>query len=217
MRHPGTIRIVVVDDHEVVRAGICRLLDGEADIQVVGNAGSGHEAVALCRAEKPDVVVLDYSLPDLDGLETTRQIVELEVETRILILTMYANEEYATRVIRAGAKGFVAKVAPAEELLTAVRKVACKGVYVSPEIMDKMVSRIGQPPADTPEMALSNRELQVLTRLARGMKTSEVAEALCLSASTIETYRGRILEKLNLRNNSDVTRFAIRRGLIDMD
>ncbi|MBW2459239.1 MAG: response regulator transcription factor [Deltaproteobacteria bacterium] len=215
-RSKGT-QILVVDDHEVVRAGICRLLDAEPDLTVVADTGSGHEAVGLCRKVEPDVVVLDYSLPDLDGLEVTSQIVALDGRTRILVLTMHANEEYATRVIQAGAAGFVAKVAPADELLVAVRKVAGGGVYVSPEIMDKMVSRLGQPVAEVPEMALSNRELQVLTRLARGMKTREVAEALYLSASTVETYRGRILEKLNLRNNSDVTRFAIRRGLVELD
>jgi two-component system invasion response regulator UvrY len=211
------IRIVVVDDHEVVRAGICRLLEGEADMKVVAHTGSGHQGVALCRSERPDVAVLDYSLPDLDGLEVTRQIVELGVETRILILTMHANEEYATRVIRAGASGFIAKVAPADELLAAVRKVAAKGVYVSSSMMEKMVSRLGQPVADAPETVLSNRELQVLTRLGRGMTTREVADALHLSPSTVETYRSRILEKLNMRNNSDMTRFAIRRGLIDIE
>jgi DNA-binding NarL/FixJ family response regulator len=211
------IRTVVVDDHAVVRAGICRLLDGESDIEVVADTGSGHEGVKLCRELKPNLVVLDYGLPDLDGLEATRQITELDERPRILILTMHANEEYATRVIQAGASGFVPKAAPADELLTAVRKVVTGGVYVSPAIMDKMVVRIGQPPTDAPESLLSNRELQVLTRLARGMTTKEVAEALHLSPSTVETYRSRILEKLNLRNNSDITRFAIRRELIDQD
>jgi len=211
------IQVLVVDDHEVVRAGVCRLLEGEQDIEVVGQTGSGHEAVSLSRELAPDVVVLDYSLPDLDGLEVTRQIAELEAPPRILILTMHANEEYATRVIRAGAVGFIAKVAPPSELIQAVRKVAAKGVYVSPQIMEKMVSRIGQPVADQPESLLSNRELQVLTRLARGLTTKEVAEALHLSPSTVETYRSRILEKLQLRNNSDMTRFAIRRGLIETD
>ena len=211
------IRIAVVDDHEVVRAGICRLFDAESDMEVVGSTSSGREGVTLCRDELPDVVVLDYSLPDIDGLEATRQIAEQDGDTRVLILTMHANEEYASRVIRAGASGFVPKAAPPDELLSAVRKVAGRGVYVSPSIMEKMVSRLGQPVADAPETALSNRELQVLTRLARGMTTREVAAALHLSTSTVETYRSRILDKLNLRNNSDMTRFAIRRGLIGLD
>lgn len=211
------IRVVVVDDHAVVRSGICRLLDAEPDIEVVGQSGSGREGVRLCRELGPDVVVLDYGLPDIDGLEATRQIVAAGGGTRVLVLTMHGSEEYATRVIRAGAAGFVVKVAPAEDLVLAIRKVAARGVYVSPAIMEKIVARLGQPTADVPESTLSNREVQVLVRLARGMTTGEVAQALCLSVSTIETYRSRILEKLHVRNNADITRFAIRRGLIELD
>lgn len=209
------IRTLVVDDHTMVRAGLCRLLDAEEDLEVVGQSGSGREAVQLARELKPDVVILDYSLPDIDGLETTRQIVALNMGIRILILTMYANEEYATRVIRAGAAGFIVKVAPTDELLAAVRKVARKGVYVSPAIMERMVGRMGQSHEEVPEAVLSDREMQVLIQLAKGSTSREVSKALSLSLSTVETYRSRILEKLNLRNNSDMTRFAIRRGLID--
>lgn len=211
------IKILVVDDHTLVRDALCRLLDAQSDMEVVGQAGSGHQAVELCREKKPNVVVLDYSLPDLDGLETTRQIVGLELGIRILILTMYANEEYATRLIRAGASGFLVKAASTDELLSAIRKVARRGVYVSPAIMEKMVSRMGLTAEETPESSLSDREMQVLLRLAKGATTREVSTSLNLSISTVETYRSRILEKLNLRNNSDLTRFAIRRGLIDLD
>ena len=211
------IKILVVDDHTLVRAGLCRLLEEETDMEVVGQLGSGHDAVRFCREHPPDLVLLDYSLPDLDGLETTRQIVALETSARILILTMYASEEYATRLIQAGASGFMVKAADTDELLVAIRKVARKGVYVSPSIMDGMVARMGQPQEAVPEAALSNREMQVLLRLARGSTTREVSQTLSLSVSTVETYRSRILEKLNLRNNSDITRFAIRRGLIDLD
>jgi len=211
------IRVLVVDDHTLVRAGLCRLLDAEDDIEVTGETGSGREAVELCEKLKPDIVLLDYSLPDMDGLETTSRIVDLKTGARVLILTMYANEEYAIRVIRAGASGFVVKGAAPEELLTAVRKVARKATYISPDIMDKMVGRMGQPESESPESNLSDREMQVLVRLARGSTTREVAKVLCLSVSTVETYRSRILEKLSLRNNSDLTRFAIRRGLIDLD
>lgn len=210
------IRVLVVDDHTLVRAGLCRLLDSEEGIEVVGETGSGREAVELVGKLKPDVVLLDYSLPDMDGLEVTSRIIPQKTGARILVLTMYANEEYAIRVIRAGASGFVVKGAAPEELLAAVRKLARKGTYISPAIMDKMVGRMGQPEPENPESSLSDREIQVLTRLARGCTTREVADELCLSVSTVETYRSRILEKLNLRNNSDLTRFAIRRGLIDL-
>jgi two-component system response regulator NreC len=211
------IKVMVVDDHTLVRAGLCRLVEGEDDMEVVGQTGSGLEAVRLAQQLEPDVVVLDFSLPDIDGLETTRQIVALHLPTRIVILTMYTNEEYATRVIRAGASGFVVKVAPASELLAAIRKVSQRGVFISPSILEKMVVRIGQPQDESPETALSNREMQVLVRLATGSTTREVSECLGLSPSTVETYRSRILEKLSLRNNSDLTRFAIRRGLIGLE
>lgn len=210
-------QILVVDDHTLVREALCRLLDIEDDIEVVGQTGSGHEGVELCRALEPDVVVLDYGLPDMDGLEATRQINALGLKTRVLVLTMHSNEEYATRVIRAGASGFVVKAASTDELLVGIRKVANRGVYVTPAIMEKMVARMGQLSEDAPESTLSNREMQVLLRLGRGLSTREVSEDLHLSLSTVETYRGRVLEKLGLRNNSDITRFAIRRGLIEVD
>jgi DNA-binding NarL/FixJ family response regulator len=211
------IRVLVVDDHTLVRAGLCRLLDGEDDIEVVGQSGSGREAVALCPQLKPDLVLLDYAMPDLDGLGATEQILALGLKLRILILTMHASEEYALRVMRAGASGYLVKGADTDELLHAVRVVARGGTYVTPEVQDKLIGRIGQPQAEVPEAVLSNREMQVLVRLARGQTSREVAEELCLSLSTVETHRGRILEKLGLRNNSDLTRFAIRRSLIDPD
>ena len=211
------IKVLVVDDHALVREGLCRLLESEPDISVIGQTGSGRESVDLCRQLTPDVVVLDYSLPDMDGFETTIQIVALKTRARILIVTMYANEEYAIRLIRAGATGFVAKGASPAELLAAVRKVAKKGTFVSPAILEKMVGRMNDSEVEGPESALSDREIQVLVKLARGTTTREVSEELHLSISTVETYRSRILEKLNLRNNSDLTRFAIRRRLIDLD
>lgn len=211
------IRVLVVDDHTLVRAGLCRLLDAEKDVEVVGDTGSGREAVELAEKLKPDVVLLDYSLPDLDGLEVTSRIAARKGGARVLILTMYASEEYATRLLKAGASGFVVKGASPEELLAAVRKVAGRGTYVTPTIMEKMIGRLGQKDEVAPEAALSDREMQVLVRLAKGSTTREVAKQLHLSMSTVETYRTRILEKLGLRNNSDITRFAIRRGLIETE
>jgi two-component system, NarL family, invasion response regulator UvrY len=209
------IRVLVVDDHTLVRAGLCKLLEGEGDLEVIAQTGSGREAVQLCQEHKPDVVILDYNLPDQDGLATTEQIMALKLKTHVLVLTMYANEEYAIRVIRAGAAGFIIKGASTDELVAAVRKVASGGVHVSPAVQERMVVRLGHEPSEHPESDLSNRELQVLVRLSRGATTREVAEELCLSLSTVETYRSRILEKLGLRNNSDLTRFAVRRGLIE--
>lgn len=210
------ITVVVVDDHALVREGLCRLLDSESDIRVLAQAGTGREAVELCERLKPNVLILDYGLPDMDGLEATTAITPLGTGTRILILTMYANEEYAIRVIRAGAAGFIVKGESPRELLAAVRKVGRGRSYISSAVLEKMIDRMGDSQVEAPEAALSDREIQVLVKLATGATTREVSEELHLSISTVETYRGRILEKLNLRNNSDLTRFAIRRRLIDL-
>lgn len=209
------IRVILVDDHAVVRAGISRILESEPDLEVVGQTGSGHEAVRLCRELNPDVMLLDFSLPDLDGLEVTRQVVAMRLKTKVLILTMHSSEEYAYRLLRTGASGFLLKGAPAEELLSALRKVGRGVRYVTPQIVDRLVARIGQPVEEAPESVLSDREMQVLVRIASGMTTREIAEDLNLSPSTVETYRTRVLEKLNLRNTVELTRFAIRRGLVD--
>jgi len=207
-------RVLVVDDHTLVRDGICRLLESLPDLQVVGTAGCGRDAIQMCRGLCPDLVVLDYGLPDLDGLEVTRQIAAHTPGVRILIVTMHENEECAVRVMRAGATGYVLKGASTEELLTAVHKVLEGKVHVTQSLMEKMVSKLGQPSAEAPEACLSNRELQVLVALAQGATTREIATALQVSVSTVETYRSRVLEKLGLRNVADITRFAIRRQLI---
>ena len=210
------IKVIVVDDHTIVRDSLCKLLENESDIEVLGSTGSGHEAVKLCQEKNPNVVILDYGLPDIDGLEVTRKILDLKTGSKVLILTMYANEEYAIRLVQEGASGFVVKAASSDELIKGIRKVAQGGVYISQQVLEKMVERMNIPREQTPESLRSNREMQVLVRLARGATTREVADSMNLSHSTIETYRSRILEKLNLRNNAELTRFAIRRGLIDL-
>lgn len=209
------IRVVLVDDHAVVRAGISRILEAEPDVEVVGQCGAGHEAVSLCRSLAPDVLLLDFSLPDLDGLEVTRQVGDLRQPPRVLILTMHASEEYAYRLLRAGASGYLLKGSPAEELLVALRKVARGERHVTAQVVDRLVARIGQQSDDPPEAILSDREMQVLTRLASGKTTREIAQELSLSPSTVETYRTRLLDKLKLRNTVELTHFAIRRGLVD--
>ena len=145
------IRVIVVDDHTLVRDSLCRLLENENDIEVVSQTGYGREAVELCQKYKPDVVVLDYGLPDIDGLEVTRNIMDLDLGIKVLILTMYANEEYAIRLLQTGASGFVVKAASSDELLKGIRKVAEKGVYISQQILDKVVERMNIHGEKTPE------------------------------------------------------------------
>lgn len=207
------IRVLMVDSHALVREGVSLILEKEADLSVIGQVGTGREAVASCRESKPDVVLVDYSLPDIDGLEVTRQCVALGTP-QVLILTNLTNYEFAARALRAGASGYILKLDVPATLIAAVRKVANGGITVSPSLMDDVMSHM-RDTKRTPETALSDRELQVLTALARGQSSREVATALCVSLSTVETHRSHIRAKLNLRNNSDITRFAIRRGLIE--
>ena len=209
------IRMIIADDHELIRAGLCRLMETEPDIQVLGQAGTGRGAVDLCRELRPDVALLDFAMPDMDGIEATRQIITEKLGARALILTMHDNEEYAIRLIQAGASGFIVKGTSPDELITAIRRVADGKTYITPSILEAMTFRSFQDGAENPLALLSDRELQVLIRLARGQVNKEISEELCISVSTVETYRKRIFDKLGLRNLSDITRFAIRYGLID--
>ena len=209
------INILLADDHALFRAGLRRLIEAEDDMAVVGEAGTGREAVQLFQQVQPDVAVLDFAMPDIDGLEATKQIMAASPGARILIITMYDNEEYAVRFLQAGASGYIIKETSADTLADALRKVASGKVYMTPSIMEKIALRHHQAHQDNPTSLLSDRELQVLTKLARGRTVSEISEDLNLSASTVKTYKARITEKLGLRNLSDLTRFAIRYGLID--
>ena len=209
------IKLIIADDHAIVRAGIRRLLESDSDIEVLGEAGTGREAVALCEKCRPDVAVLDYDMPEMDGLDATREIISRYPGVRVLILTMFDSEEYAVRLIQAGALGFIIKGTNPDELLCAVKKVAEGKSYISPTLMEKVAFFRSQGDRENPISSLSDRELQVLVRLARGKVVREISDELSLSPSTVETYRRRILEKLDLRNVSDLTRFAIRFNLID--
>jgi two-component system, NarL family, invasion response regulator UvrY len=209
------MKIVIADDHALFRAGLRRLLEAERDMEVVGEAGTGREAVRLCAELKPDVAVLDFAMPDTDGLEATKQIIAANKRAKVLIITMYDNEEYAIRFLQAGAAGFIIKETSPDELPAALRKVMSGKVYITPSVMEKIALRHHQFQKENPVSMLSDRELQVLIKLARGGVVSEISEDLKLSVSTVKTYKTRILDKLGLRNTSDLTRFAIRYGLID--
>lgn len=209
------IRVLVVDDHELVRAGITMLIDAVSDIEVVAEAGAGHEAVALYRQEKPDVVLLDLDLPDIDGFEVTRQILDADPDVKIIILTMHDSEEFSERILKIGASGYIIKGISPKELPGAIRKVFSGGKYISPTIMEKMAfSRIGKEKEDLLD-SLSNRELQVLIRLAKGRELAEISDELSISLSTVGTYKQRIFDKLQIKNIAGLVHFAIRNKLID--
>lgn len=210
------IRVMLADDHKIVREGLRRIIEESGDIRVVAEAGDGREALRLIREAKPDAAVIDISMPGLDGLEIIGRIRDEHPGLPVLILTMHEEEQYVVRAIGAGAMGYVTKRSASEELVEAIRKVHAGGRYLTDSAAESLAVRLargkeGLGPLDV----LSNREVQVLRRLALGQTNREIAESYFLSTKTVDTYRSRLLKKLNLRNNADLSRFAIQTGLIE--
>ncbi len=210
------IKVLLADDHSLVRTGIKVILERSPDIQVVGEASDGNQTLEQYRAIHPDVVVLDISMPNMDGVETTKALLEIDPQARILMLTMYPERQYAVRALKAGALGYITKGTSTAELHNAVRSVAARKRFLSQEGIDAVTTRLlsGGPGANLIEN-LSDRELQVLCMIARGRRIVEIAEDLGLGAKTVETYRGRLLRKLGLRNNADICRFAYDNALVE--
>ena len=209
------ISIVIADDHTLFREGLRRLLSEKDDIEIVGEVGGGREALEMCKQLNPDILLLDLEMPGMDGFEVSRQLIASKSRVKIIMLTMHASEEYAFRLIKSGVSGFLAKDITAKELPEAIRKVAAGKVYVTPTVMENLAARLQHPGDENPLSCLSEREISVLARLAKGMSVLEIAEELCLSPRTVETYKNRAMTKLNLRNISDVTRFAMNHDLIN--
>lgn len=209
------IKVSIADDHRIVREGLRRILAEAPDIKVIDEAGDGREIIEKIRSNRPDVVLMDISMPDMDGLDATKQIHALFPELPVLILTVHPARQYASRILRAGARGYLNKQAAPEELIDAVRKVCAGRRYLSPEVSEELALQlIGEGANFSPVESLSDRELQILCLIAKGRKATEIAEGLCLSIKTVNTYRARVLYKLHLRNNADLTRFAIKNNLV---
>ncbi|MCK6457950.1 MAG: response regulator transcription factor [Phycisphaerae bacterium] len=206
---------MLVDDHALVRAGLRRLLEDTPNIRVQSEAGDGAEAIRLLRDNVPDVIVLDITMPGMDGIDATKHIRAAWPDVPILILTMHSDPQFAVRLLNAGANGYVVKQSAPAQLAAAIRAVRCGEQYLSGEVADaaQAMQRAGAA-NDNPVSVLTDRELQVLRDLAEGRNHHEIAERLHLSVKTIDTYRLRLLAKLRLRNNSDLTRFAIQNGLV---
>ncbi len=214
----SSIRIALVDDHQIVRDGLSALLTPITGMHVVAQASSGREAVALARRESIDVFIMDIAMSDLNGLEATKRIIATNPAARIIMLSMHANEEYVVRSLRNGASGYLVKNAAPEELEAAIRKVASGGVYLSPSIGDTMRTHIlNKSAASQKQDALTSRQLEILQAIAEGNRTRDIAEKLCISPKTVETHRAQIMQKLNINNVPGLVRYAIRHGIITVD
>ena len=211
------IRVLVADDHTILREGIVALLEGSGDCQVVAQASDGIAAVELALRTRPDVVVVDISMPGLSGIEVVRRLSKELEATRVLVLTMHAEEEYVVHVVRAGAAGFLLKDSPGSEMLAAVRSLAAGRGYFGVHASRVLAQQMQQPraPLDDPYRDLTPREREVFHLIVEGLTTKEIARRLDISAKTAENHRSRVLGKVDARNTAELVRYAVRHGLLD--
>lgn len=209
------IRIFVADDHTVVRWGLKQIVSEEADMAVIGEACDSQELVALIREKPCDVLVLDISMPGRSGLEVLKDVKQEYPKLPILVLSVHPEDQYAVRTLKLGASGYLSKDSAPEELVHAIRKILVGGKYVSPALAEKLAENLitdsGRPPFET----LSERERQVLTMIASGKSITEISDELAISVKTVSTYRTRVLEKMNMRNNAELTHYAIASRLVE--
>jgi DNA-binding NarL/FixJ family response regulator len=209
------IRILIADDHAIVRAGLKQFVADQADMTVVGEAATGAETVSLVRSEPYDVVLLDISMPDRNGVDTLKQLKQIRPEMPVLMLSAHAEEQYAVNLLRAGAAGYVSKETASTQLVQAIRTVTRGRKYVSPDLAQVLADGVtgqGDAPLHT---SLSQREFQIFCKLAGGMPVSKIAQELFLSVKTVSTYRSRVLEKMAMKTNADLTYYAIKNRLIE--
>ena len=212
------IRVLLVDDHTIFREGVRALLSGYDDIEVVGEAADGREAINKVNQLRPDVVLMDIAMPGLGGLEATLELRKLQPESRVLILTQYDNREYVFPILKAGAAGYVLKHAAATDLVSAIRAVYAGGSFLHPAVAKTVLDRYltQQQPSEDPYESLSDRETQVLRLVAEGRTNREIAELLMLSIKTVMGHRANMMEKLGIHNRTELVKYAIRHGLIQV-
>jgi DNA-binding NarL/FixJ family response regulator len=215
-----TIRVLLADDHKIVREGMRSLLEKEPDIDVVAMADNGRKAIQLARELKPDVAVLDIAMPEMNGIEATRRISSDDPEITVLVLSMHSARRFVTEALSAGAKGYLLKDCASEELVRAIRTVAANETYLSPKVAGVIVKDYLKHSPETtlsPESFLTNREREILQLISEGKSTKEIAFKLAVSIKTIETHRHQIMKKLNLHSVAELTKYAIREGLTPLD
>ena len=208
------ITVLVVDDHELVRTGICRMLEDQDGIQVIGQAESGEEAINIVRQQHPNVVLLDVNMPGIGGVETTRRLLQTAPETKVLAVSGLAEEPYPSLLLKAGARGYITKGAPITEMVRAINKVMQGGKYFSADIAEQLASSYLSDTQTSPFDSLSKREMQVAMMVVNCISAQEISDKLFVSVKTVNTYRYRIFEKLNIDSDVKLTHLAIRYGLI---
>jgi len=209
------IRVLLVDDHQLVRRGLAQLVHDTPGMEVAGEAGDGEGALDVLRSTQPDVVVLDLSMPGRGGLDVLQELRAQSPGSRVIILTMYPEEQYAIRSFREGAAAYLTKASAPEELIQAIRTVAAGKRYITPSVADRLATWLEDGDQRLPHESLSSRELQVLMRIGAGKEVKEVAGELNLSIKTVSTYRSRILQKMNLATNAQLIRYAIQHRLVE--
>jgi len=214
------MKILLADDHKVLRSGLRRILEEQTDLEVVGEAADGREAVELAGQLHPDIVVMDIGMPKMNGMEATRQIMQRNPKLNVLILSMYSDENYVVQTLRAGARGYLLKDSAEDELIDAVRTVNSGVPYFSPRIARMLVGdsmqRLRNECVDDTYELLTPREREVLQLIAEGKSNKEVAAALFVSPTTIETHRARIMDKLDLHSTAEIVLYAVRKGIIQL-
>jgi two-component system, NarL family, invasion response regulator UvrY len=203
------IRVVIADDHAIVRQGLIHILSNISGITVTGEAVDGQQALEQIRSQPCDVLVLDLSMPGRSGFDILRELKHEHPDLPVLVLSIHSEEQFAVRILKAGASGYLTKESAPDELVQAIRKVAGGGKYISPNLAEALAFELEDGSSGPPHESLSDREFQVMRMMALGKTATEIAEELSLSVKTISTYRARILEKMNLKNNSEIIRYAI--------
>lgn len=210
-----TIRVLLVDDHELVRTGIRRLLEDFDDIEIIAEAENGEEAINLVRQDKPDVILMDVNMPGIGGLEATRKLLQIHDDMKIIVVTMHVEEPFPTRLLKAGATGYLTKGCAVTEIVDAIRTVHKGKRFIGSDVAQQLA--LGMLPGSdkSPFDSLSQRELQVMLMVTQGQKIQEIAEMLCLSPKTVSTYRYRLFDKLDVKSDVELTHLAMRHGMID--
>jgi two-component system invasion response regulator UvrY len=211
------INVFLVDDHELVRTGIKRLLEDVRGIKVVGEAASGENAVQWCRSNETDIVLMDMNMPGIGGIEATRRILRNKPDIKIIVISIHSEEPYPTKVMQAGAAGYLTKGAAPIEMINAIRQVKSGQRYLSPEIAQQMALSQFKPAEENPFQALSERELQIMMMITTGQKVNDISEQLSLSPKTVNSYRYRLFNKLDVSGDVELTHLAIRHGILDTE